>query len=88
MRRLLPVVVALLIGLAFHARNHQTVMIDLYTVRAELPLSWVVVAALVLGAGLGSCAMLPHLLRVRRALWRARRLASKGMVPGGSSPSL
>lgn len=66
MLRLLTALVALIAGLAFHSRNHQPVPLDLYVTRVDLPLSWIVVAALAVGAALGMLAMLPGLLRGRR----------------------
>ena len=65
MLRLFTAFVALIAGLAFHSRNHQPVPLDFYIARIDLPLSWVVVAALAVGAALGMLAMVPGLLRGR-----------------------
>lgn len=75
MLRLLAVISALVLGLAFHSRNHQTVTVDLYTRTFEMPLSWVVVAALSLGVLLGALALSPRLVRARRALRREQKRA-------------
>ncbi len=68
MFRAVLVGVALLLGLAFHSRNHQAVTLDFYTGKVDLPLSWLVVAALMVGALAGALTILPRLLSVRRAL--------------------
>jgi uncharacterized integral membrane protein len=87
MLRLLCVVFALVIGLAFHSRNHQPVTLDFYTKTIEIPLSWVVVAALSFGALLGALALLPRLLRTRRLLRRELRRAKILQSPA-AEPSL
>ena len=76
MVRLVVVAVALILGLAFHSRNHQVVTLDFYTSALDVPLSWVVVAALILGTLVGALALLPRLLRSRRALRRELKRAS------------
>lgn len=76
MLRLVVVIVALVLGLAFHSRNHQAVSLDFYLRTFEIPLSWVVVAALSLGALLGILALTPRLLRARRALRREQKRAN------------
>jgi lipopolysaccharide assembly protein A len=75
MLRLVLVGIALLLGLAFHSRNHQAVTLDFYASTIELPLSWLVVAALIIGALLGALTLLPRLLSVRRALRRELKRA-------------
>lgn len=70
MLRLLLVIFALILGLAFHSRNHQSVTLDFYTSKFDVPLSWVVVAALMIGALMGAVSLLPGLLSTRRALSR------------------
>jgi len=84
MLRLLTALVALIAGLAFHSRNHQTVALDFYIGRADLPLSWIVVAALAIGAALGMLALLPGLLRGRI---RTRRSPSATAVTPGTPVS-
>ncbi len=85
MLRLVLVVVALLLGLAFHSRNHQAVTLDFYTSKIDLPLSWVVVAALMLGALLGALTLLPRVLRTRRAL---RRELKRAKILAQATPSI
>lgn len=75
MLRLAAVIAAAVLGLALHARNHAPVTLDFYVLRAEMPLSWALVAAVILGAVLGALAMLPRLLGAHRALRRERRRA-------------
>ncbi len=88
MVRLVVVAVALILGLAFHSRNHQVVTLDFYTRTVDVPLSWVVVAALILGALVGALALLPRLLRSRRALRREMKRASiiAPSTPAGTAP--
>ncbi|MGD9601293.1 MAG: lipopolysaccharide assembly protein LapA domain-containing protein [Gammaproteobacteria bacterium] len=73
--RTLLVIVALVLGLAFHSRNHQPVTLDFYARTFDVPLSWAVVAALAAGAALGALVMVPSLVALRRALRRERRRA-------------
>ena len=75
MLRLVLVGVALLLGLAFHSRNHQAVTLDFYTGKIDLPLSWLMVGALIVGALLGALTLLPRLLSVRRTLRRELKRA-------------
>lgn len=84
MLRIAAILVALVLGLALHARNHAPVALDFYMVRIEVPLSWALVAALTLGAMLGALSLLPRLLGARRALRRERKRADllAGTVPG------
>ena len=72
MLRLFTALIALIAGLAFHSRNHQPVPLDFYVGQVDLPLSWIVVAALAIGAALGMLAMVPGLLRGRRLARRSR----------------
>jgi uncharacterized integral membrane protein len=76
MIRLLIALVAVVLGLAFHSRNHETVRVDLYLTQLDAPLSWVMVAALMGGAVLGALAVLPGLWLKHRALQREQRRAS------------
>ena len=80
MLRLLTALVALIAGLVFHSRNHQPVPLDFYIARVELPLSWIVVAALGVGAVLGMLALLPGLLRGR--IRTRRPLATTAVTTG------
>ena len=80
MTRVLYLAFALVIavlGLVLHVRNAVPVSVDFVLGRAELSLSAVMVAALVLGVVLGVLAMSTNLLRLRRENRRlARRAAS------------
>jgi uncharacterized integral membrane protein len=77
MARGAAIFIALVLGLALHARNHAPVTLDFYVLRAQMPLSWALVAALGLGGLLGMLAMLPRLLGATRALRRERRRAAR-----------
>lgn len=96
MRRLMQWVVVLaclVLGLALHGRNHQSVHFDFYLGTLDLPLSVLLVGALGIGMALGLLAALPGLLRQRWRLRRAeaelRQLAKPGDdKPGPGSPSI
>jgi len=83
-------VVALVAGLAFHVRNHGPLTLDFYAFRIDLPVSWLAVGALTIGAALGALAMLPARLRMARTLRRqARELELARVNPpiaGGDAP--
>ncbi|MBM4227362.1 MAG: LapA family protein [Gammaproteobacteria bacterium] len=81
MVRLLVALVAVVLGLAFHSRNHDTVHVDLYLVQFDAPLSWVVVAALMGGAVLGALVLLPGLWLKHRALQREQKRLSLLVTP-------
>lgn len=66
----------LLLGLAFHSRNHQLIMLDFYVNSVEIPLSWALVGALVIGALSGALVLLPRLLRLQYIARRERRRAA------------
>ena len=74
--QMLVAVVALVVGIAFHVRNGGPVALDFYVSRLELPLSLVLVVALILGAALGALAMSWRLFVVKRELGRLRRRAA------------
>lgn len=76
MLRLFIVLIALVLGLAFHSRNHEPVVLDFYLRTFDLPLSWVVVGALSVGAALGILALAPRLFGARRALRREQKRAA------------
>ena len=95
MRRLmqwLMVLACLVLGLALHGRNHQSVHFDFYLGSLDVPLSVLLVGALAAGVALGCLALLPQLLRQRLRLRRAeaglRRLASpRPDAPAHETPS-
>jgi lipopolysaccharide assembly protein A len=64
-----------LLGLSFALLNAQPAVIDYYFGAATLPLSLILVLALILGALLGVMASLGVILRQRRELVRLRRNA-------------
>ncbi len=77
----------LIAGLAFHVRNHGPMTLDFYAIQLTVPVSWVVVGALVLGVMLGLLAMLPDRLRTARLLKRqARELALLRASPPDGGP--
>lgn len=76
MARVLYVALAVLVGLvglAFHVRNKQTIVLDYFTGTVTIELSLVVVGALVLGAVLGAAAMGSSLLRLQTEVRRLKR---------------
>lgn len=76
MSRILYMVFALLVGvagLAFHVRNNQPISLDYFAGNLALDLSWVVVAALVIGALLGIAAMGVTVLGLRHEVRRLAR---------------
>lgn len=76
MARMLYVMLAVLVGLvglAFHVRNKQTIVLDYFTGTVTIELSLVVVGALVLGAVLGAAAMGSSLLRLQTEVRRLKR---------------
>ena len=83
--QMLVAVVALVVGIAFHVRNGGPVALDFYVSRLELPLSLVLVVALILGAALGALAMSWRLFVVKRELGRLRRRAALAAPPGTST---
>ena len=60
------VLLVVLLGLAFHLRNEQLVVIDFYLGSFELPLSLALAVTLLAGAVLGVMAGLPAWLRLKR----------------------
>ena len=76
MFRAILIALVLALGLAFHSRNHEVVVLDFYSYRFEMPLSWAMVSALIIGATLGMLALLPDVIRIRRALRRERKRAA------------
>ena len=64
--KLALVLLVVLLGLAFHLRNEQLVVIDLYLGRSEMPLSLALAVTLLAGACLGVLAGLPKWLAAKR----------------------
>lgn len=71
----------LLVGLAFHLRNRQAVIIDYYFGSQELPLSIALALALIGGAALGILSGLPLWLRLQGHKWRRARVERTGTSP-------
>ena len=64
--KIVLVLIVILIGLAFHLRNEQLVVIDYYLGNNEMPLSLALVVALFIGAVLGVLSGLPILIKLKR----------------------
>ena len=78
--KLLILLPFMILGAAFAVINHSPVTIDLYLVRAELPLSLVLLAALGCGILLGGLAGMFYFMRVKKEnadLRRKARLVSE-----------
>ena len=60
------ILLVVLLGLAFHVRNEQLVVIDFYLGNFEIPLSLALAITLLAGALLGVLAGLPARLRLTR----------------------
>lgn len=67
------ILLVLVVGLAFHARNDQLVDLDFYLGVISLPFSLYVIVALCVGAVLGWLALLPRLLALKRDNARLQR---------------
>lgn len=68
-------IIIAMIGLVFHVRNNQRIELDFVVRSLEVDLSWVVVAALILGALLGLIAMAARVLQLKGEV---RRLSRQG----------
>lgn len=66
----------LFLGLIFHLRNHQLVVIDYYLGVAELPFSAIVVFVLSLGVILGVLVSIPVRVNLKRENARLRKKIS------------
>lgn len=71
--RVVLVVMALLVGMAFALMNHESVKVDLLFQQFELPLVALLIVNLLLGLGIGMLVYLPRQLSLRLELERARR---------------
>lgn len=83
--RLLILLFVLIVGLAFHARNGQTVTLDLYVSRVTAPASLIVAGSLAAGALLGVLVAVPRLLLQRRVIARLQR-ALRRTAPASLAP--
>jgi uncharacterized integral membrane protein len=91
--RILLVTTVVLVGLVFHSRNHQPVVLDFYFRTIEIPLSWALVGALATGALCGVLVLTPRVFWLQRAVRRARRNADLALTTplpntptGGNEP--
>ena len=64
--KIILILFVILIGLMFHLRNDQLVVIDYYSGDSEIPLSLVIAGSLFLGAILGALSCLPTLIKLKR----------------------
>ena len=64
--KLALLLLVVVLGLAFHVRNEQLVVIDFYLDSFEIPLSLALVVTLLAGALLGVLAGLPARLKLKR----------------------
>ena len=64
--KLIIVFVILLFGLAFHLKNNQLIELNYYVGVLPMPLSWLVVIVLIIGALLGILASLPMLIKLKQ----------------------
>lgn len=64
--KLILVFVILLVGLAFHLKNNQPIELNYYLDVINLPLSWLVVIILFIGAMLGVLSSLPIIIKLKR----------------------
>ena len=81
--KLALLLLVVLLGLAFHLRNEQLVVIDLYLGSFEIPLSLALAVTLLVGAILGILAGLPTWLRLKNdkaKLGRQLRTKRPGQV--------
>ena len=80
---LLLAVLVSLIGLAFHVRNKQAIVLDYFAGTVNVELSLVVIGALVLGTVLGALAMSSVLLGLKtevRHLKRRQQIAGRELA--------
>ena len=64
--KLIIVFVILLSGLAFHLKNNQMIELNYYVGVLDMPLSWLVVIMLFIGAILGVLASLPMIIKLKQ----------------------
>ena len=64
--KLIIVFVILLSGLAFQLKNNQIIELNYYVGALDMPLSWLVVIVLFIGALLGILASLPMIIKLKQ----------------------
>lgn len=71
--KLIIVFVILLSGLAFHLKNNQMIELNYYVGVLDMPLSWLVVIILFIGALLGVLASLPMIIKLKQQKLKLER---------------
>ncbi|MEO1925536.1 MAG: LapA family protein [Gammaproteobacteria bacterium] len=71
--KLILVFAILLSGLAFHLKNNQLIELDYYVGVLNMPLSWLVVIVLFIGALLGVLASLPMIIILKQQKLKLER---------------
>ena len=71
--KLIIVFVILLSGLAFHLKNNQMIELNYYVGVLDMPLSWLVVVMLFIGAMLGVLASLPMIIKLKQQKLKLER---------------
>jgi putative membrane protein len=71
--KLIIVFVILLSGLAFHLKNNQMIELNYYVGVLDMPLSWLVVIMLFIGAMLGVLASLPMIIKLKQQKLKLER---------------
>ena len=66
-----------LVGFAFHMRNNSPVIVDLFSMKVNTPLSWALVASFVFGVVCGVIAMVWNLTKAKHENRKARRILKK-----------
>ena len=71
--KLIIVFIILLSGLAFHLKNNQMIELNYYVGVLDMPLSWLVVIMLFIGAMLGVLASLPMIIKLKQQKLKLER---------------
>lgn len=71
--KLIIIFVILLSGLAFHLKNNQMIELNYYVGVIDMPLSWLVVIVLFIGAILGVIASLPMIIKLKRQKYKLEK---------------
>jgi lipopolysaccharide assembly protein A len=71
--KLIIVFAILLFGLAFHLKNNQMIELNYYVGVLDMPLSWLVVILLFIGAMLGVLASLPMIIKLKHQKLRLEK---------------
>lgn len=71
--KLIIVFVILLSGLAFHLKNNQMIELNYYVGVLDMPLSWLVVIMLFIGAMLGVLSSLPMIIKLKQQKLKLER---------------